>query len=59
MFNWFYIVEFNDESLTKLLLNDEFFIPLIGVFEYNPSLVTRGKFRDTLENEMKFKEVII
>jgi protein phosphatase-4 regulatory subunit 3 len=51
-------VELCDRRLIEILLKDENFFTLLGVFGYNPSLIREMDFRTGLEEKMQFKEII-
>mmetsp|Transcript_31052 Transcript_31052/g.41037 ORF Transcript_31052/g.41037 Transcript_31052/m.41037 type:complete len:785 (-) Transcript_31052:262-2616(-) len=52
------IFSLNDPTLLEVILSDQFFIPVAGVFEYDPELRQRGEHRKFLAEKVNFKQVI-
>lgn len=50
-------VEMCDRRVVEILLNDNNFLSVVGVFEHNPGLIRRIDFRTALEGNQGFKEV--
>ncbi len=48
----------NDGNILDTLLSDQFFIPVIGVFEYDPELRQKVSHREWFRNSVKFNEVL-
>lgn len=46
-----------DRRVVEILLNDNNFLSVVGVFEHNPGLIRRIDFRTALEGNQGFKEV--
>ncbi len=48
----------NDGNVLDALLSDKFFIPVTGVFEYDPQLGQKATHREWFRKSVKFKEVL-
>jgi len=47
----------NEPKLFEVVLSDEFFLDIAGVFEYDPNLKKKGQLRSTLGN-VTFKKIV-
>ncbi len=48
----------NDGNVLDALLSDQFFIPVTGVFEYDPELRQKASHREWFRKSVKFNEVL-
>ncbi|GMM38346.1 Psy2 protein [Saccharomycopsis crataegensis] len=54
------LISYNENGVFEVLFNDEsYFLDIIGILEYDPEFPTyKSKFREYLQNDSKFKEII-
>jgi Component of IIS longevity pathway SMK-1 len=48
----------NEAGLLEALLSDKFFVRVAGVFEYDPELRGRARYREFLTNVAQFKQIL-
>jgi len=52
------IFSLNDPTVLEVILSDQFFLPVAGVFEYDAELKQKAEYRQFLTEKVQFKQVV-